>query len=247
MTPFAGAPRRAVAGLDAFLFEPAPPTAEQVAPAERPEPGDGGRDAAGRSSAPVVLVTAIGNSGGGPSLAAAVAVALAGRVGSRGVLMVDVDPPPRGRGPTVLASNSARELEDHVRSLGARFGAAAARGHLCYLPLTRDDDPLDPVADLLGRGLPVRAVVVHLPETVWPRAVADPRLRAGAGLMRADLPSDRSLAALAVRELHDLGLRAKVISRPLGRVASRRALAGIEPGGAASGRAARLVRGLVPD
>jgi hypothetical protein len=195
----------------------------------------------------VILTTAIGSSGGAASLAAAVGVAVAGRSGGGAVLLIDVEPPSRRRGPTVLASDSARELEDRVRGLGGPFAGAAARGHLCYLALPAAEDPLAPVADLLERELPAAAVIVHVPGRLWPRAVADPRLRARSGLMRADLPADRALAALAVRELHDRGLRAKVVSRPLGRVASRRALAGVEPGGAASGRAARLARGLLAE
>jgi hypothetical protein len=63
-------------------------------------------------------------------------------------------------------------------------------------------------------------------------------------LLRADLPEDRSLAALAVRELRHRGIRVKIAARPLGRVAARRALAGIEPGGASTRRLARLGRTL---
>ena len=65
------------------------------------------------------------------------------------------------------------------------------------------------------------------------------------GLLRADLPSDRPLAALAVAELRERRLAARVAPRPLGRVASRRAMAGLETGGAVARRVRRLARGLV--
>jgi len=219
-----------------------------------------GRPGAGATRAPtVVLATAIGRSGGSASLAAAVGVATAARERSRGVLLVDLDPPGRGRGPTVLASDRARELEDAVRALGAPYGAAAARGRLCYLPLAQppeadangaddrggDGDRLELVARLLDAELDASAVIVHVPQSLWPSAVADHRLGARSALIRAELPADRALAALAVRELRDRGLRAKVVSRPLGLVASRRALAGIDPTGAASNRVAGLARALV--
>jgi hypothetical protein len=71
------------------------------------------------------------------------------------------------------------------------------------------------------------------------------RVAADAVLLRAELPAQRSLAALAAIELRDAGLRVRIAGRALGRVASRRALAGIDPGGDASRRCARLARGLL--
>ena len=242
MTTVAATARRAVGALEGFLFEPAP-SEPRDEPPERPTRPQGETR---RGSGPaVILTTAIGGSGGGTSLGAAVAVAAGGGTGSASALLVDLDPGHRTRGATVLASESARELEDRLRALGGRFEAAAARGHLCYLPLAGGEDPLATVAELVAHEPPAAAVIVHLPQELWPRAIGDARLRARSGLLRADLPTDRALAALAVRELHDRGLRAKVVSDPLGRVASRRALAGVEPGGATSRRAARLARALV--
>ena len=242
MTTVAATARRAVGALEGFLFEPAP-SEPRDKPPERPTRPHG--DERRGSGPPVILTTAIGGSGGGTSMGAAVAVAAGGGEGSASALLVDLDPGHRTRGATVLASDSARELEDRLRALGGPFEAAAARGHLCYLPLPEDEDPLATVAELVAHKLPAAAVIVHLPQELWARAIGDMRLRARSGLLRAELPADRALAALAVRELHDRGLRAKVVSDPLGRVASRRALAGVEPGGAASRRAARLARALV--
>ena len=87
--------------------------------------------------------------------------------------------------------------------------------------------------------------IVHLPAQLWPLALDQRSLCPQAGLLRADLPADRALAALAVRELRERRLRARIAARPLGRVASRRAMAGLEVGGAAATRVSRLARGLV--
>ena len=65
-----------------------------------------------------------------------------------------------------------------------------------------------------------------------------------AGLLRADLAEDRPLVALAVIELRERRLPVRVASRPLGLVASRRALAGLEVGGGSARRVSRLARGL---
>jgi transglycosylase-like protein with SLT domain/D-alanyl-D-alanine carboxypeptidase-like protein/putative Flp pilus-assembly TadE/G-like protein len=191
----------------------------------------------------VVLATSVGGAGGGAALAASLGVAAAtaeplGFAGPRAVLLLDLDPSPRSRRPTMLASAAARELEDAVRALGARYTAAAARGHLVQLALAGDDS-LDRVAELLAARPPASLVVVHVRESRWADAVADRRLGVRAGLLQADLPADRALVALAVHELHERGLRAKVAGRPLGRVAARRALAGVAPGGTISRQAAR--------
>jgi hypothetical protein len=238
--------RRGLQALRGFVLEPI----EAVEGAPAPEPETTEPPSAGRP--PVVIATAIGGAGGAASLAAAVGVASAEADSGRAALIVDLDPPPRGRGPTVLASDSARLLEDWLRRSDDTFAPTAARGHVCHLPIepggeedADEGDPLRPLAELLEREPPASAVIVHLPPSLWPDALQDAGVGAGAGLIRADLPSDRALAALAVRELHARGMRAKVASRPLGRVASRRALAGVEPGGAASRRATRLARALV--
>jgi hypothetical protein len=231
--------RRAAASLDEFVFERTPrstgnsgdasPDPEGVAVARRPD---------------LILASSVGGAGGSAALAAAVGVAAATR-GPRveAVLLADLDPPERPRGPTMVASAAAWELEEALRGLAPAFAGAAARGHLCYLALTAEG-AFDVLGELLEARPPAARVFAHLPETMWADAI-DRDLGASAGLLQADLPSDRALVALAVRELHERGLRARVAGRPLGRVAARRALAGIDPGGAASRRAARLARGLI--
>jgi hypothetical protein len=106
-------------------------------------------------------------------------------------------------------------------------------------------DGLEPLASALAGGGAAELVFAFLPPGLWTAALASAEIPAGAGLVRADLPAQRPLAALAVGELHDRGMRARVASRPLGRVGTRRSLAGIDPGGDASRRAGRLVRGLI--
>jgi len=237
--------RRIGAAVGEFLLEPDPSVggagsggaAVQGSEPDRPE------DRPPRP--PVVLATSVAGAGGGVAVAAAVGVAAATGAEDRSALLIDVDPPARARGPTVLASDGARALEDRLRGLGSPFEAAAARGHLCYLPLPAHDDPLGLVAELLEQEPSAAVVIVHLPQRLWAQALEDPRLHPAGGLMCAELPADRALVALAVRELHERGVRARVAGRPLGHVASRRALAGIEPGGAASRRAARLAHGLL--
>ncbi|HEX2436015.1 MAG TPA: D-alanyl-D-alanine carboxypeptidase family protein, partial [Solirubrobacterales bacterium] len=258
MTGIAAIARRAASAIEAFvLAAPGDAGDAEFATASPGRPIGRPRARSPRAAPAVVLATAIGRSGGSASLAAAVGVA-ATHERSRGALLVDLDPPPRGRGPTLLTSDRARALEDRVRALGGPYRVAAARGRLCYLPLdasargsedgggdARDGNPLDAVARVLEAGVDASTVIVHVPQSLWPRAVADARLRARSALIRAELPADRALAALAVRDVHERGLRAKVVSRPLGLVAARRALAGIDPTGPATGRTVALARALV--
>ena len=72
--------------------------------------------------------------------------------------------------------------------------------------------------------------MAHLPAGLWQPALGGPMGRPVAALLRADLPVDRSLTAMTVIELRARGVPVRVASRPLGRVAARRALAGLEAG-----------------
>jgi hypothetical protein len=231
--------RRAAASLDEFVFDPAPRSTGNSGDAS-PHP----EGVVVARSPDLILASSVGGAGGSAALAAAVGIAAATR-GPRleAVLLADLDPPERPRGPTMLASAAAWELEDALRGVAPAFVGAAARGHLCQLALPAEDG-LDLLGELMEVRPPAARVFAHVPETMWADAI-DRGLGASAGLLQADLPSDRALVALAVRELHERGMRARVAGRPLGRVAARRALAGMDPGGAASRRAARLARGLI--
>ena len=191
----------------------------------------------------LILSSELAGAGGGLATAAAVAVELAkpdARLGGDDAVLLAELAGGRGRGPTMLAAESAREVERRLREAGLD---AAARGRLAWLRLDRDDwlDRLRLGLDASGS---LRAAVVHLPPTGFRAALDSEAPEACAALLRAELPAQRSLAALAVVELRSAGIRVRVARRAPGRVATRRALAGIDPGGDASRRAARLVRGL---
>ena len=212
------------------------------APASLAEAGTPVR--AGRN-APLVLATDLGDARGGLAVAAAVgvtvAVAESGESGS-GVLLAELRAEGR-RGPTMLASAQARELEDGLRDAG--FEQVAARGRLCWLGLPASEEALGDLPRVLEAAGPASLSIVHLPARLWPLALERQGLRPRAGLLRADLPTDRALAALAVAELRERRLPARVAARPLGRVAARRATAGLEIGGGAANRIGRLARGLL--
>ena len=194
------------------------------------------RSAAG--SPGTVLATELGDASGGLAVAAAVGVALASS--GPGVLVAELGAE-RGRGPTTLASACARDLERALRERG--FRRAAARGRLCWLALPDGEDALAELARALQAANPPISVV-HVPGRLWRAALGEPALGLRSGLLRADLAADRPLTALAVIELRERGVPVRVASRPLGLVASRRALAGLEVGGGAAKRVARLARGL---
>jgi Transglycosylase SLT domain/D-alanyl-D-alanine carboxypeptidase len=187
-----------------------------------------------------LLATDLGGASGGLAVAAAVGVALAS--GERRVLLAEVGVG-RSRGPTTLASASARGLEEGLREHG--FRRAAARGRLCWLGLQDVGESLGELARALEAVGP-EVSIIHVPAGLWRAALDEPALPLRAGLLRADLAEDRPLAALVVIELRERGLPVRVASRPLGLVASRRALAGLEVGGGSARRVSRLARGLLP-
>jgi hypothetical protein len=83
----------------------------------------------------LMLATDLGEARGGLAVAAAVGVWVAGEAGPKGasgVLLAELGTQ-GGRGPTMLASTGARELEDGLREAG--FQRVAARGRLCWLGL----------------------------------------------------------------------------------------------------------------
>lgn len=177
----------------------------------------------------VVFVTAVGRAGG--SEAAAAALACAGSEPDRPGLLIAVGGrPPR---PTLLASAGARELEERLALHLPRL-RAASRGQICRLALA--GDPLD--LESLAAALPTARdsiAVVHLPPDRFREALDAPGVEATGVLIRADLGSDRALAALAVGDLVSRGLRVKVLKHPLAWVPARRALFGVLPPGAPGG------------
>ena len=150
-----------------------------------------------------VLVSGSGRGGRALPLAAAIAVEAALDRGEP-VLLADLTAEPRPRSATLFASPGARELEGYLKEAGL---ACSARGHLCHLAVGADLDALaelEAAAALAGDGL----TVAHLPPALWAPALERPSLEPGAGVLLAELPRERPLAALAVAELRRRGLAA---------------------------------------
>jgi hypothetical protein len=208
-------------------------------------------DAVGPS---LLISTELGASGDGLATAAAVAVALAARArgapvaGARGawepaaVALVELGPAARRR-PTLLSSTQARVLEGRLAEAG--LDQAAARGGVCWVGLPRDELWVDRLAEVV-RNCGAGTAVAHLSARQWRLALDHPRLRPRGALLRADPRLHRPLLALAVRELRGRGIGVRVATRPLGMVGSRRALAGLDPGGSGGARVARIARALAP-
>jgi hypothetical protein len=173
-----------------------------------------------------LLVTATAGTRGSEALAAALAACAADE--DRAALLIEAGEA-RQRRPTLLASAAARECETR---LGGAGGGAAARGLLCHLIAGPGEEGLALGAEAVSR-LPEPGLwVMHAECGLWQQALEHPLLPAAAAVLRAELPRDRPLAALAVRDLRGRGLRVRVATRPLGWAAGRRALAGVRPGGA---------------
>ena len=193
----------------------------------------------------LILSTELGDAGAGISCAASVATAIAGQAEAadvrRGAVLLIELAGEGARGPTMLASEGARELERKLRDAGFE---AAARGRLTWLRIPADDGWGERLRGALGGGQ-ASAAVVHLPTARLRDLLDAGDLDADALLLRAELPAQRSVAALAVAEARERGLRIAVAARAPGRVGSRRALAGIDPGGDASRRATRIARKLI--
>ena len=194
---------------------------------------------------PVILAGELPGSGGGIACAAAAAVALASAGDEDGAAVVVEVGTRTKRGPTMLASPAARDLERELRGVGLD---AAARGRLAWVTVERDSGEshawLERVRVCVEASAASRAVVIFAPVELWRAALGEPLFGLRGALLRAELPEQRALAALAVGELRSAGLCVRIATRAPGRVASRRALAGIDPGGESGRRAARIATGL---
>ena len=179
--------------------------------------------------------------------AAAAAVGVAATPPETGVrtLLVDLRDearPPRG---TVFAGTAARELEEACRASESLRGAA--RGRLCFAAAP-DAADADGRAAVLGEAL--EGFEADLVVAVCDRGDFRALLAAGSDarrsvLLKADRGGDRPLIALLAAELRSSATPFKAWIPPLGAIGARRALTGIEPGGASGHRAERLARILV--
>jgi hypothetical protein len=182
--------------------------------------------AAAGAPAPL-LVTATGGARGSEALAAALAVCAADE--HQASVMAEVGDAAGPRRPTLLASPAARQCEADLGGTGA---GAAARGLVCFLAAGSGEEGLRCAAEALASRPDLAALVLHLDAGLWQQALEHPGMPRIAALLRAELPRDRSLASLAVRDLRARRLRVRVAGRPLGWAAARRALAGVRFGGA---------------
>jgi hypothetical protein len=185
-----------------------------------------------------VIVTAIGAAEG--SRGAAAALACAGADIDLATLLIDVGgKSPR---PALLASAAAQKLEERLGAHLPDF-MAAARGQVCHMAVPAAQEGLDAAAAAVTAARGTTAVI-HVPPGLLQPILDELRLRPSGVLLRADLAEDRSLAALAVRDLIARGLAVAVLKQRLGWVAERRALFGALPPGTPGGLSQRLVRRL---
>jgi hypothetical protein len=189
---------------------------------------------------PTVVVTAVGEAEG--ARGAAAALACAGADVDLATLLVDVGGrPPR---PALLASAAAQKLEERLSAHLPDLNVAA-RGQVCHLAVPAEAEGLTAAAAAaaVARG---STAVLHVPPLLLQEALAgDPDLRPTGVLLRGDLPKDRPLIALAVRDLLLRDLAVGVLKQPLGWVAERRALFGALPTGAPGGLPKRFTARLL--
>jgi hypothetical protein len=177
----------------------------------------------------------------GPSIGLAAAVAVEAAVlTSAGTLLVEVGAGARRRGPTLLASPGAREVEGALRSRGR---GASARGHVCHLAVEDGGSAEELAAAVAESG--AELAVVHLPGRLWVPALEAEGLTPVGGCLLVSLPGERSLAALAADQLAQRRLPCRVATRAPGQLAARRALAGVRSGGWVSELAAGIARRLL--
>lgn len=194
----------------------------------------------------LIACTVAGEASGADAVAAAVAVAASSvESGAESALLIDLRSSPRPWRGTLLASAGARQLEAAaVDAMGLR---AAARGRICFAtPREAGTEVADLIGQLAEPELPAPLVACVCDpgdfRAILAAAPADER----AALVRALPGADRSLLALLVAELHAERTPVKAWTAPVGTIPARRALAGLEAGGATGRRAARFAHALGP-
>lgn len=182
----------------------------------------------------------VGSSAG---LAAAIAVAVARLDESSALLVEFSDDGATARQPTLLASAEARSIESSLRESGEE---AASRGHLCSVSVESGDTDEVRLEDLAAAAAPNRTVFSLGSSRVAERLESIAPLVGGC-VFAIDHPSERSLGALLVSDLSDRAIPVKIALSVPGPLASRRALAGIGPGGALEEWSERTARHLIAD
>jgi len=121
----------------------------------------------------------------------------------------------------------------------------AARGHFCRLGCEPNPAALAELG-ASAEAVAARRLVLLVPGPSWWDALECERLRVGGAVLLARLPEERSLAALAAAELRARELPLRVVTRAPAAFASRRAQAGVRPGGATSALMRRIAARLLP-
>jgi hypothetical protein len=194
------------------------------------------------ASGPVILATRVGAAGG--SRAAAAALACAASEADRAALLVDFGAARAPRS-TLVSTAGVRQLEERLAA-HLPDAAVASRGRICCLKLPPDQIGIEQLAAALPL-VRESTGVVHLPPGFLRPVFEENRIRVTGALLRADLPGDRALTALAARSLIARGLRVAVLRRPPGWLAARAGLLGALPSGwdvaLPTRRRERLLRG----
>lgn len=186
----------------------------------------------------MILTTAVGHASG--SRAAAAALACAGSEPDRPALLVDgAGPKPR---PALFASPGARQLEERLATHRPDL-PVASRGQICHLAFgdSARQEILSSVIPLVRDSL----AVVLLPASEVNEVADELGVELAGVLLRADLPRDRALTALAAAGLIGRGITVRVLTRPLAWVPARRALFGVLPADAPAGLPPRLRKQLL--
>src|SRR5690349_16693462 len=194
----------------------------------------------------LIACTTAGEATGADVVAAAVAVAASSvEPGAEAPLIVDLRRTPRPLRGTLLASAGARRLEGAASD--AMDLRPAARGRVCFAsPRDPDRDARDFVAELGRPALPAPLVACVCDPVDFRDVLAAAPDGERSALVRALPGADRSLLALLVGELRSERIPIKAWTAPIGTIPGRRALAGLEPGGATGRRAARFAAALGP-
>jgi len=181
----------------------------------------------------VILTTAVGQATG--SRAAAAALACAGSEPDRPALLLDgVGARPR---PALFASPGARRLEERLAAHRPDL-FAASRGQICHVAFGDGarEEILRSVLPLARESL----AVILLPAGEVHEVADGLGVELAGVMLRADLPRDRALTALAAAGLIERGITVRVLARPLAWIPARRALFGVLPADAPAGLPPRL-------
>ncbi len=180
-----------------------------------------------RAPSPVVIVTQVGNATG--SRAAAAALACAASEPDQAALLICLDKGGALR-PSLIATAAARALEERLAT-HLPEASVASRGQFCQLTLPADPEGIEQIAAALPLVRESVGVIHSPPDLLQPLLKKESPVCPTGALLRADLSTDRSLTALAARDLIERDLRVAVLKRPPGWLAAHAALLGALPAG----------------